>query len=85
MKFDTVQRDLTQDHLIHIYLGYVHETDQDMKNKSLLETNVYRKPHEGLGEYTSKHLKDLFDCQIHKGWYSCDEGYGKVGLGNDKV
>ena len=51
-----------------------------MKNKSLLETNVFRKPHEGLGEYTSKNLRDLFNCQIHKGWYSCDESYGKVCL-----
>ncbi len=49
-----------------------------MKNKSLLETNVYRKPHEGLGEYTSKNLRDSFNCQIYNGWYSCDEGYGKV-------
>jgi len=61
-----------------IHLGYIYKTDEEMKNKSLLETNVYRKPHEGLGEYTSKTLRDLFNCQIHNGWYSCNEGYGKV-------
>ncbi len=49
-----------------------------MKNKSLLETNVYRKPHEGLGEYTSKYIKDLLNCKTLEGWYSCDEGNGKV-------
>lgn len=49
-----------------------------MKNKSLLKTNVYRKPHESLGEYTSKKLRDSHNCQIRKGWYSCDEGFGKV-------
>ena len=47
---------------IFIYLGYIYETDQEMKNKSLLETNVYRKPHEDLGEYNSKNLRDLFNC-----------------------
>jgi hypothetical protein len=28
-------------------------------------------------------LRDLFRCQVYHGWYSCDEGYGKVSLPTD--
>ncbi len=49
-----------------------------MKNKSLLETNVYRKPHKDLGENTSESLKSQSGCRMHKKWYSCSDGFGKV-------
>ena len=49
-----------------------------MNNKSLLKTNIYRKPHEKLGEHANQSVKDSFGCHVQNGWYSCDEGYGKV-------
>lgn len=51
-----------------------------MINRSLLETNVYRKPHVDLGDDTSQRLRDLHKCQVQDGWYSCDEGQGKVAI-----
>jgi hypothetical protein len=49
-----------------------------LKHKSLLDTNTYRKPHVGLGEYTNQVVKNLLNCSKVGVWYSCDEGNGKV-------
>ncbi|CAF1590392.1 unnamed protein product, partial [Didymodactylos carnosus] len=58
--------------------GYVYEQDKDLYNRSLLTTNVYRKPHVKLGEYVTIDLQRLFNCSTHYGWYSCDDSYGKT-------
>ncbi|CAF0989674.1 unnamed protein product [Adineta ricciae] len=64
-------------HFQEIRYGYIYDMNTEMINNSLLETNVYRKPHKHLGEYISKHLQDLFNCTTNNEWYSCDEGFGK--------
>ncbi|UJR14155.1 hypothetical protein I4U23_001150 [Adineta vaga] len=49
-------------HFTDLRYGYIYETDKEMENKSLLKTNVYRRPNEDLGEYMHPKFKDLFEC-----------------------
>ena len=53
------------------------DTDIEMLNRSLRTTNLWRKPHNYLGEYEEKNIKDLFNCTSYDGWPACDEGNGK--------
>ncbi|CAF1499290.1 unnamed protein product [Adineta steineri] len=64
-------------HFQEIRYGYIYDTNKEMINRSLLETNIYRKPHEALGEFSSDDLRKLFNCKIRDKWYSCHEGHGK--------
>ena len=48
-----------------------------MFNRSLRDTNLWRKPHRYLGEYEENDLKDLFKCKSYNNWPSCNEGNGK--------
>lgn len=51
--------------------------DVQMINRSLRTTNLWRKPHHGLGEYEKEDLKKFFKCKSYAGWPACDEGNGK--------
>ncbi|CAF0907218.1 unnamed protein product [Rotaria sordida] len=66
-----------QFHFNEIRYGYVLDTNNEMLNRSLRTTNLWRKPHRYLGEYEEKDLRDLFKCKSYGGWPSCDEGNGK--------
>ncbi|CAF1204186.1 unnamed protein product [Adineta ricciae] len=49
-------------HFTDLRYGYVYETDKEMENKSLLETNVYRRANYYLGEYIHPQVTELFEC-----------------------
>ncbi|CAF1490395.1 unnamed protein product [Rotaria sordida] len=66
-----------QFHFNEIRYGYVLDTNNEMLNRSLRTTNLWRKPHRYLGEYEEKDLRDLFKCKSYGGWPSCEEGNGK--------
>ncbi|CAF1552146.1 unnamed protein product [Didymodactylos carnosus] len=66
-----------QFHFNDLRFGYVYEKTNDLINKKLLETNVYRRPHKGLGEYDDGDVQRLFNCSVVGGWTSCGNGNGK--------
>ncbi|CAF0906057.1 unnamed protein product [Didymodactylos carnosus] len=55
--------------------GYIKEKTEEF---SLLSTNVYRRPSDGLNEYDSTGLRQLFNCSVRGGWNACDHGSGKT-------
>jgi hypothetical protein len=62
-------------HFMDLRYGYVYETDDEMKGKSLLETNVYRRQDTDLGEYMHPKFKEIFGCND-----ACESTNGKVSV-----
>lgn len=60
-------------HFTDLRYGYVYEKDEQLKGKSLLETNVYRRQNKDLGEYEHPKLEQLFECND-----ACSTTNGKV-------
>ena len=53
------------------------EKETEISNRSIRQTNLWRKPHAGLGEYAEEDIQKLFKCKVYDGWPSCAEGNGK--------